>query len=116
VFRVSHPGERINEGDTIEGIREIVRCEPAGRYDVDEIRAAPFPSGHTSVQMGRLIRHPDKQRATPPGRMRITNTILKATARTDRLMRRSPEISRTAAGKIPPPWHLGMIAGLESED
>ena len=38
--------------------REIVRGQPPGRYDVDEIRAEPFPSGHTSRQWGRLIRHP----------------------------------------------------------
>jgi class 3 adenylate cyclase/tetratricopeptide (TPR) repeat protein len=40
--------EGINHADTIEGAREIVRGQPPGRYDVDEIRAAPFPSGHTS--------------------------------------------------------------------
>ena len=28
-------------------------------YDVDEIRAEPFPSGHTSRSWGRLIRRPD---------------------------------------------------------
>src|SRR5262249_15203639 len=31
-----------------DGVRGIVRGQPAGRYDVDEIRAEPFPSGHTS--------------------------------------------------------------------
>jgi hypothetical protein len=45
--------------DTIDGAREIVRSRPSGRYDMDEIRAEPFPSGHTSRQLGRMIRHPD---------------------------------------------------------
>jgi hypothetical protein len=39
MFRVSHRGEGID--------------------DADEIRAEPFPSGHTSRQWGRLVRHPD---------------------------------------------------------
>src|SRR5262249_36625898 len=30
-----------------------------GRFDVDEIRAEPFPSGHTSRSWGRMIRRPD---------------------------------------------------------
>jgi hypothetical protein len=59
MFRVSHRGEGIDDADTIEGAWGIVRGQPPGRYDVDEIRAEPFPSGHTSRQWGRLIRHPD---------------------------------------------------------
>jgi hypothetical protein len=59
MFRVSHRGDDIDDADTIEGAREIVRCQPPGRYDVEEIRAEPFPSGHTSRAWGRLIRHPD---------------------------------------------------------
>jgi hypothetical protein len=61
MFRVSHGGEGIDDDDTLEGARGIVRSHPPGRYDVDEIRAEPFPSGHTSRQWGRLIRHPDGQ-------------------------------------------------------
>ena len=38
---------------------QFVRRQPPGRYDVDEIRADPFPSGHTSRQWGRMIRHAD---------------------------------------------------------
>jgi hypothetical protein len=30
-----------------------------GRYEVDEIRAEPFVSGHTSRSWGRMLRHPD---------------------------------------------------------
>jgi hypothetical protein len=59
LFRVSRGGEGIDDADTIEGAREIVRGQPTGRHDLDEIRADPFPSGHTSRQSGRMIRHPD---------------------------------------------------------
>ena len=48
MFRVSHHGEGIDDAETIEGARGIVRGQPPGRYDVDEIRADPFPSGNTS--------------------------------------------------------------------
>jgi hypothetical protein len=48
MFRVSHRGKGIDDADTIEGARVIVRGQSPGRYDVDEIRAEPFPSGHTS--------------------------------------------------------------------
>jgi hypothetical protein len=51
MFRVSHEG--IDDAETIEGAREIVRSEPPGRYDVDEIRAEPFANGHTSRSWAR---------------------------------------------------------------
>jgi hypothetical protein len=59
VFRVGQCNEGIDDADSIEGARETVREQAPGRYDVDEIRAEPFPSGHTSRQWGRMIRHPD---------------------------------------------------------
>jgi hypothetical protein len=59
MFRISQRGEGIDDADTLEGAREIVRGQSPGRYDVDEIRAEPFPSGHTSRQWGRLIRRAD---------------------------------------------------------
>jgi hypothetical protein len=59
MLRVSHRGEGIDDADTIEGTRGIVRGQPPGRCDVDEIRAEPFPSGHSSRHWGRLIWHPD---------------------------------------------------------
>ncbi len=37
----------------------IVRGQHPGRYDVDEIRAEPFPSGHPSRSWGQLVRQPD---------------------------------------------------------
>jgi hypothetical protein len=46
MFRVSQKGEGIHDADTIQGAREIVRGQTMGRYDVDEIRGEPFPSGH----------------------------------------------------------------------
>jgi hypothetical protein len=55
-FRVSRQGVGIDDADTINAARQIVRDQPPGRYDVDDIRAEPFPSGHTSRQWGRLIR------------------------------------------------------------
>jgi hypothetical protein len=45
--RVSHRGEGIGAADTIDGARCIVWGQPPGRYDVDEIRADPFPSDPT---------------------------------------------------------------------
>ena len=59
MFRVSYPGEGIDDANTLEGPRGIVRGQSPGRYDVDEIRAESLASGHTSRQWGRLIRHPD---------------------------------------------------------
>jgi hypothetical protein len=50
--RVSHRGEGIDDADTIEGARQIVIGQPPGRYDIDEIRAHPFPSGHTADRGG----------------------------------------------------------------
>ncbi len=45
MFRVSQRGDGIDDADTIDGAREIVRRQPPGCYDVDETRAEPFPSG-----------------------------------------------------------------------
>jgi hypothetical protein len=59
VFRVSLKGEGIDNADTIEGAREVVRGQLAGRYDLVEIRADPFPLGHISRSWGRMIRHQD---------------------------------------------------------
>jgi hypothetical protein len=59
MFQVSQNGARIGYAGSIEGAREIVRCEPLGRYDVDEISAEPFASGLRSRRWGHLIRHPD---------------------------------------------------------
>jgi hypothetical protein len=58
MFRVRR-GDMIDDADTIEGAREVVRGQAPGRYGVDEVRAGPFASGHTSRRWGHLIRHPD---------------------------------------------------------
>jgi len=59
MFRVRHNDVWIGYSGSIGGAREIVRCEPPGRYDVDEVRADPFASGITSTRWGHLIRHSD---------------------------------------------------------
>ena len=41
MFRVSQPGEGIDDADAIEGARQFVRRQAPGRYDVDEIQAEP---------------------------------------------------------------------------
>ncbi len=59
MYRVSRQGEGIDDAETIEGARGIVRGRRPGRYDMVEIRTEPFPSGHTSRSWGRMMRHPD---------------------------------------------------------
>jgi hypothetical protein len=59
MFRVSLKGEGIDDADTLGRCRGIVMGQPVGRYDVDEIPADPFPSGHTSRQWGRMLRNRD---------------------------------------------------------
>ena len=59
VLRISQRGQGIADDVNIDGARYIVRGQSPGRYGVDEIRAQPFPSGHTSRSWGRMIRHPD---------------------------------------------------------
>jgi hypothetical protein len=59
MFRVTQRREGIDDADTLDGARAIVQGQPVGRYDIDEIRADSFPSGHTSRQWGRMIRHLD---------------------------------------------------------
>jgi hypothetical protein len=66
MFRVSHQRDGIDAADTIERGRRIVQGQPPGRYDVDEIRADPFPSGHTSRAWGRMIRNPDGRNEDEP--------------------------------------------------
>ena len=58
MFRISH-GDWGVDSETLERAREVLRGEKPGRFQVDEIRADPFPSGHTSMAWGSLIRHPD---------------------------------------------------------
>jgi hypothetical protein len=56
VFRISQRDWGF-DSDTLEQAREIVGGEKPGRFHVDEIRAEPFASGHTSRACGSLIRH-----------------------------------------------------------
>jgi hypothetical protein len=60
IFRINQPGsESITDVGSVEAVEGAVQVGGPGRYDVDEIRAEQFPSGHTSRQWGRLIRHPE---------------------------------------------------------
>jgi hypothetical protein len=59
MFQVRHDGVWIGYAGSIGGAREIVRCEPPGRYDVDQIQADPLAAGLKSRRWGHLIRHPD---------------------------------------------------------
>jgi hypothetical protein len=58
VFRITR-GESGFDTDTLEHAREIVCQGEPGKCHVDEIRADPLPSGHTSRAWGSLIRHAD---------------------------------------------------------
>jgi hypothetical protein len=43
MFRVTHRGEGLDDTDTLEGARGIVRGQSPGRYDVDESGASRSP-------------------------------------------------------------------------
>jgi hypothetical protein len=58
MFRISR-GEWGFDSDTLERARDVLRRQNRGRFHVDEIRAEPFASGHTSRSWGSLIRHAD---------------------------------------------------------
>jgi hypothetical protein len=55
MFRISR-GETAFDADTIDRARDTLGGEEPGLYRVGEIRAEPFPSGHTSRAWGSLIR------------------------------------------------------------
>jgi len=54
VFRVSR-GDRCFDADTIDQAGERLRREEPGLYRVDEIRANPFPCGHTLEATGPVV-------------------------------------------------------------
>jgi hypothetical protein len=58
MFRVSR-GQSGFDADSLDQARELLRRKKPGRYHVDEIRADPFPSGHTSRAWVGLIRQGD---------------------------------------------------------
>jgi hypothetical protein len=45
--------------DSVEDLEEFALQNGHGRYRVDEIRADPFRSGHTSRRWGVVIARPD---------------------------------------------------------
>jgi hypothetical protein len=60
VTRVSHRVEAIDNAESIARAMEVVRGQSPGHFDVIEIRAEPFPPGHTSRTWRRISRHPDR--------------------------------------------------------
>jgi hypothetical protein len=65
MFRISRRDDGF-DADFIDRAREILRQAEPDRYRVDEIRAVPFPSGHTSRAWGRLICEYDGSAAEEP--------------------------------------------------
>ena len=60
LFRiVGRDGEMLSDADSLDGVNEIVRRAPTGRYHVDEISADPPSSGQTSRRWGSAVRHDD---------------------------------------------------------
>ena len=58
MFRIRQGDTGLN-ADTIDRARETSRGGKSGLYQIDEIRAEPFRSGHTSRGGGSLIRRAD---------------------------------------------------------
>ncbi len=60
LFRiVDRDGEMLADSDSLDGVPQLPRNAPPGRYHVDEISAKPLPSGHTARRWGTAIRHDD---------------------------------------------------------
>ena len=64
MFRVSGGESGFDAESITEACEQLAAA--AGRYGVDEIRAEPLPSGHTSRRWCHLIRHPDGRIAEEP--------------------------------------------------
>jgi hypothetical protein len=65
MLRISR-GETGFNADTLHQARERLGREEPGLYRVDDIRADPFPSGHTLRAWGGLIRHADGRIVVEP--------------------------------------------------
>ena len=60
MFRIfDRDGEMLADADSLNGVTELLRHTPPGRYHVDEISAKALPSGHTARRWGIAIRHDD---------------------------------------------------------
>jgi hypothetical protein len=59
MFQIRRGEVWVGYAGSIGGAREIVRCEPAGHYNVEEVRAEVLPIGIRTRQWGQLIRMPD---------------------------------------------------------
>jgi hypothetical protein len=51
----------VTNADTIEYLNGFLRDLPLGRYHVDEISAAPLPSGHTAQRWGIILKLADSR-------------------------------------------------------
>jgi hypothetical protein len=59
MFRISR-GDSGFDSDTLDRVREMLRNGKPGRFHVDEIRADPLPSDHTSRRWGVGIKRADR--------------------------------------------------------
>jgi hypothetical protein len=66
MFHVTCKGVLIGYSGSIEGARVIVRFEPPGCYEVDEIRADQSQFGITQRHWGILVAHSDGQVEVQP--------------------------------------------------
>ena len=56
---VDHDGEMLADADSLDGVTEVIRNAPLGRYHIDVISVEPLPSGHTARRWGTAMRHDD---------------------------------------------------------
>jgi hypothetical protein len=67
MFRISRNGQDpIDDVDQVEAIEPVIRSSNPGRYHVDEIRADPLLSGHSSRRWGVGIKRADGSVAIDP--------------------------------------------------
>jgi hypothetical protein len=60
MFRIRKNGqEPIVTVDAVEQIESVIRLLKPGRWQIDELPAKPFPSGHTSRRWGVGIKRSD---------------------------------------------------------
>jgi hypothetical protein len=75
MFRVSR-GNVIDDAETIDGAREIIRGQEPDRDHMDVISRDPLPTGHTSRRWGAGIKFPESH-ATLIRRSRCQTTLIK---------------------------------------
>jgi hypothetical protein len=68
MYRITGKYDFRKDVDRVQEIEPAIRSIPPGRYDVDEISADPFPSGHTSRRWGAVIKEADGSVVIKPER------------------------------------------------